>query len=95
VPVTRIRTSTSRSSPPARRRLADLAEEAQLGRERLPHLRPILIAAGERPTPAVLRAMTDEGILEKLAEKPGPDHDAASDVSVSTALSSPMTGFHR
>jgi predicted nucleotidyltransferase len=44
------------------RRLADLAEEAQVGREGLPHLRPILIGAGERPTPALLRAMTEEGI---------------------------------
>ena len=44
------------------RRLADLAEEAQVGREGLPHLRPILIAAGERPAPALLRAMTEEGI---------------------------------
>ena len=44
------------------RRLADLAAEAQIGREGLPHLRPILIAAGERPAPALLRAMTEEGI---------------------------------
>jgi len=44
------------------RRLADLAEQAQLGREGLPHLRPILIGADERPTPALLRAMTEEGI---------------------------------
>jgi hypothetical protein len=34
----------------------------QLGREGLPHLRPILIGAGECPTPALLRTIADEGI---------------------------------
>jgi len=42
--------------------LADLAAEAQAGFEDLPHLRPLLLRAGEPANPALLRAITREGI---------------------------------
>lgn len=33
--------------------------------------------------------------VNNVRAKPGPDQEIASVASVSTALSSPMTGFHR
>jgi predicted nucleotidyltransferase len=50
--------------------LADLAAEAQAGFDDLPHLRPLLLRAGEPANPALLRAITREGI-ELWAKKNG------------------------
>lgn len=54
---------TTRTVPAdAHRRLAVLAEEVQADDLDLPHLRPILIRAGERTNQALLHAIQREGI---------------------------------